>query len=151
MWASAFRVFNIDQQEGFEIEIPDLGDEPTRLKRVEEFIEATGADIRYVAQDSAHFDRNTDQITLPLREQFDDGRAFYGTALHELTHWTGPRLDRVNGKRFGDDAYAVEELIAELGATFLAAHFKVEVDPHIEHVNYLASWLKVLKNSPLKR
>jgi antirestriction protein ArdC len=147
MWASPFYVFNVEQQDGFEVELPELGDEPTRLANVEAFITGTGARIIHSAGDSAFYSRTTDDITLPLREQFDTPAGYYGTALHELTHWAGgsQRLDRAKGARFGDDTYAAEELVAELGGAFLAATFGVEVEPHIEHAAYLGSWLKVLK------
>lgn len=150
MWASPFKVFNIDQQEGYEIEIPDLGDAPARLARVEEFIDGSGAEIRYEAQDQAYFDKKADRITLPLREQFDTIQGFYGTALHELTHWTGAesRLDRTMGRIFGDSTYAAEELVAELGATFIAAKFGIEVEPHQEHTDYLAQWIEMLRSHP---
>ncbi len=150
MWASPFTVFNLAQQEGFDLEIPDLGDEPTRLGKVEEFIGGTGAEFRHAASNKAFFDRGRDQITLPLREQFDTTQAYYGTALHELTHWSGhkDRLDRKVGRMFGDDAYGAEELVAELGATFLAAKFGVEVEPHPEHVAYLGGWIESMKLHP---
>jgi antirestriction protein ArdC len=127
---------------------PDLGTEPERLANVEAFIEATGASITHKLSNEAFFSPVTDSITLPLREQFDTVQGYYGTTLHELTHWAGgaPRLDREKGRIFGDNAYAAEELVAELGATFLAAHFGIEVEPHPEHTNYLASWLKALKS-----
>lgn len=66
--------------------------------------------------------------------------------LHELTQWTGPRLQRDFGKRFGDDAYAAEELVAELGATFLCARLGVSAEPRADHAKYLASWIKILKS-----
>ena len=69
-------------------------------------------------------------------------------ACHELGHWTGakPRLNRQFGKRFGDEEYAFEELIAELASSFLAGHLGF-VDTTLEgHAAYLDSWLKVLKN-----
>ena len=67
---------------------------------------------------------------------------YYATALHELVHWTGhdPRCDRQLRNRFGDDAYAVEELIAELGAAFLCAHCRI--DGELQHASYVASWLQ---------
>lgn len=147
IWASAFTVFNAAQQDGYEYEVPELGDEPERFDHVEEFIVATGAAIRHIAGNRAYYNRLSDDITLPLREQFSTPQGYYGTALHELTHWTGAdtRLDRTKGAIFGDSAYAAEELVAELGATFLAARFGVETDPHPEHVAYLDSWLKALK------
>jgi antirestriction protein ArdC len=73
--------------------------------------------------------------------------AYYSTKLHELTHWTGieSRCNRQFGKRFGDDAYAVEELVAELGATFLCADLGITAAPRADHAPYLDSWLRVLK------
>src|SRR5207247_1488048 len=63
------------------------------------------------------------------------------------THWTANagRCDRQLGKRFGDSAYAAEELIAELGAAFTCAHLGLSTEPRTDHAQYLASWLKVLK------
>lgn len=150
MWASPFTVFNVAQQDGFEFELPDLGSEPERLAHVEEFVASTGAVIRHEPQNRAYYSPATDSITVPLREQFDTAQGYYGTVLHELTHWTGAehRLARKKGRVFGDDAYAGEEFVAELGATFLAARFGVEAEPHIEHANYLGSWLKKVKADP---
>lgn len=150
MWASPFIVFNVAQQDGYELDLPDLGPAPERFDDVEEFMVSTGAAIRWVAQDRAYYSRVSDEITLPLREQFDTPQGYYGTALHELTHWTGAetRLARPKGKVFGDEDYAGEELVAELGATFLAAHFGVETEPHLEHAAYLGSWLTRLKEDP---
>ena len=64
-----------------------------------------------------------------------------------MTHWTGhaDREGRTFGKRFGDDAYAVEELVAEIGATFVCAALGIEQEVRDDHAAYLASWLKILK------
>ena len=151
VWASSFTVFNADQVDGYDAPAPKMPSAaPERLAEVEEFIAATGATIRHLAGDRAYYTPATDIITLPMREQFATAQGYYGTALHELTHWTGAehRLARANGKVFGDDRYAWEELVAELGATFLAAHLGVEVEPHGEHAAYLASWLRVFKDDP---
>lgn len=151
VWASSFTVFNVAQQDGFEVARPaETLTEPERFENVERFIAATGATIKFVAGDRAYHRRDTDEITLPLREQFKTAQGFYGTALHELTHWSaGPdRLERVKGTVFGDENYAKEELVAELGATFLAAKFGVEVDPSEEHAVYIAGWLRAIKDDP---
>ena len=55
------------------------------------------------------------------------------------------RLGRELGKRFGDQAYAAEELIAELGASFLCADLGVTLEPRADHAEYIAVWLKVLR------
>ncbi|MGE4304968.1 MAG: zincin-like metallopeptidase domain-containing protein [Novosphingobium sp.] len=67
--------------------------------------------------------------------------------MHELIHWSGAdhRLARTFGKRFGDDAYAMEELVAELGSAFLCGDLGLSTSPRPDHASYLASWLKVLK------
>jgi len=75
--------------------------------------------------------------------------AYYSTLLHELTHWSGAetRLNRTKGKRFGDDAYAFEELVAELGAAFLCASLGIENEPRIDHAQYIDGWLRVLNSN----
>lgn len=95
-----------------------------------------------------NFRLTKDQICLPNRERFTTPENYYATALHELTHWTGheSRLNRQFGKRFGDDAYAFEELVAELGAAFTVGQLGM-VDATIEaHASYLDSWIKVLQS-----
>ena len=90
---------------------------------------------------------------MPERERFlgtdtsTPTEAYYGTLLHELTHWTGhkSRCEREFGKRFGDEAYAMEELVAELGAAFLCADIGISPQPRPDHAAYVDHWLKVLK------
>jgi antirestriction protein ArdC len=71
----------------------------------------------------------------------------YATLVHELTHRTGAkhRLDREFGKRFGDQAYAAEELVAEIGAAFLCAELRITQETRPDHAQYLAQWLTLLK------
>ncbi len=85
---------------------------------------------------------------MPTFGQFDDPQSYYAVLSHEATHWTGAkeRLNREFAKRFGDEAYAAEELIAELGAAFLCAELSLCNEPRADHAGYIASWLKVLKN-----
>src|SRR5690606_24191291 len=73
--------------------------------------------------------------------------AYWSTLCHETVHWAGAsnRCDRQFGKRFGDNAYAMEELVAELGAAFLCADLGVTLEPRPDHAAYLSSWLAVLK------
>lgn len=93
----------------------------------------------------AFYRKSDDQITLPDRWRFKVAEDFYATGLHELGHWTGheSRLDRTWGKRFGDDAYAFEELVAEMASAFLCAHLGLTGE--LQHENYIAGWLKILK------
>jgi len=74
--------------------------------------------------------------------------ATYATLAHELTHWTKHknRLDRELGrKKWGDEGYAREKLVAELGAAFLCADLELTPEPGADHAAYIQGWLKVLK------
>src|SRR3977135_677354 len=84
---------------------------------------------------------------MPAFESFQDADSYYATLAHECTHWTGgkTRLDRdFGGHRFGSGGYAVEELVAELGAVFLCADLELALEPREDHASYIAAWLKVL-------
>lgn len=152
-----FTVFNIDQVEGADglrINPVDLPNDQAWMDELtaEEVIEASGADIEHKAGDRAFFAPSQDRIVLPLKAQFSSADGYYGTALHELTHWTGheSRLDRQFGKRFGDQAYAFEELVAEMGAAMLCGATGVTSEPREDHAKYLSSWIKHIKDDPKK-
>lgn len=86
-------------------------------------------------------------IQMPAFESFQDADSYYVTLAHESTHWTGSktRLDRdFGGHRFGSEGYAVEELVAELGAAFLCADLELALEPREDNASYIAAWLKVL-------
>ena len=78
-------------------------------------------------------------------EAFKSGATFYATAFHELGHWTGhkSRLDRDLRNRFGEKAYAAEELVAELCSAFLCAEFSL--DGELRHAGYIQTWIGLLK------
>ena len=97
--------------------------------------------------DRAFYQPATDMIRLPARADFINPEAFYSTALHEMTHSTGhaSRLDRDFSGRFGTEAYAFEELIAELGSAFLNAELGILGATLPDHAHYLASWIRILK------
>lgn len=94
----------------------------------------------------AYYSLPDDRIQLPERGHFPDATSYYATALHELVHWTGHpgRLNRNLGRRFGEAAYAIEELVAEMGSAFLCASCYLE--GQLRHANYIGNWLQVLKN-----
>ncbi|ADZ69035.1 ArdC family protein [Polymorphum gilvum] len=153
LMARASWVFNADQVDGYEAPaLPEPKDPVATVAAAERFITATGAIIRHGGT-RAFYRPSDDIIQMPERERFlgtetsTATESYYATLLHELTHWTGDtrRCDRQFGKRFGDDAYAVEELVAELGAAFLCADLGVTLTPRPDHAAYIDSWLKVLK------
>jgi antirestriction protein ArdC len=84
---------------------------------------------------------------MPPFAAFKENVPYYSVLAHEHTHWTGTaaRCNRELSKRFGDNAYAAEELIAELGAAFTCAHLGLSTEPRADHAQYLAHWLNVLK------
>ena len=116
-------------------------------RTAEDFLDTTEAEIRH-GGDRAFWNKKGDYITLPQREQFTSTEHYYATAFHELTHWTGAahRLDRNMTGRFGDRRYAAEELVAELGAHFLAAEFDMEATTTQDTARYLADWVQLLEN-----
>jgi len=82
---------------------------------------------------------------MPRFEAFKSAAHFYSVAFHELGHWTGhkSRLDRDLRHRFGERAYAAEELVAELCAAFLCAEFSLDGD--LRRAGYIQSWIGLLK------
>ena len=142
-----FSVFNVDQVEGLPDDAPNavpLTSTGMPAPPPEQIIDGSGAEIRHQGF-KAFYSPPNDLIYLPGRQTFVDAAAYYSTALHELCHWTGAttRLGRKLGRRFGESAYAMEELIAELGAAFLSAHCRL--DGRLQHASYIASWLEVLQ------
>ena len=152
--AKAFHLFNLDQIENLPASLQAVepmtpGKTFTPCEDADKFLAATGAII--VHQGGKAFYRpSADEIRMPHPEAFTTPENYYATVLHELTHWTGHanRLDRNFSKttRFGDESYAVEELVAELGAAFLAGHFGFVEATVEDHASYMASWIKVLKD-----
>ena len=142
-----YTLFNVDQCEDIGLATPTLDQlpEPERDAQCEAFLKATGADIRHGGSQAFYKRRPLDWIQLPHAKAFKDMGAYYGTAFHELTHWTGAksRCDRDLSTRFGSDAYAAEELVAELGSAFLCQ--RMAVDGTLQHPEYLGNWLAVLK------
>ena len=114
---------------------------------METYIRATGATINH-GGNSAYYRPATDSIQLPDFSAFEDAVAYYGTTLHELTHWSGheKRCDRNIKNQNGTRDYAREELVAELGAAYMCASLGLENTPRPDHASYVASWLEVLKN-----
>ena len=100
--------------------------------------------------DDACFIPSLDEIHMPPPERFVDADHFAGTLAHEHIHWSGgdKRLARTFGKRFGDEAYSAEEIVAELGAAIVGAAIDIPTTHLNDHASYLAHWLKILKADP---
>ena len=131
----SYTVFNVEQIDGLSDHYYTKPANPLplseRIAGADAFVSCTGATIRHGGN-----------------QAFRDAQSYYATALHELTHWTKheKRLNRDFGrKKFGDEGYAREELVAELGAAFLCADLGITPDIREDHAAYLGHWLDVLK------
>jgi antirestriction protein ArdC len=144
-----YTVFNVAQCEN----LPDsiVNSKPMRVRNpdthdalADEFLRSTSADIRE-GHGEAYYVPSHDFISMPAFVAFKGADHFYNVAFHELTHWTGhkSRLDRDLRHRFGERAYAAEELVAELCAAFLCAEFSMDGDQR--HAGYIQSWIGLLK------
>jgi len=150
-YLKSYTVFNVEQIDDLPPQYVSQAPAPASVEirhaQAESFIAATRATVRF-GGDRAYYAPAFDVIQLPPLPAFRDMESYYGTALHELTHWTGhpSRCAReLNGHRFGSEAYAFEELIAELGSAFLCAELGITPEVRDDHAAYLASWLIVLK------
>jgi antirestriction protein ArdC len=147
-FARGYWAFNAAQVDGF---TPPQAPAPRpvaeRIETADTFFDALRADIRH-GGNRAYYRPDTDHIQMPMFEAFPDRLGYYATLAHESTHWTGAenRLNRDLKNRFGTDAYAAEELIAELGAAFLCAGLGLTNEPRPDHAAYISSWLKLLRS-----
>lgn len=147
-----YTVFNVEQIEGLpeiyytvpEVKLTTV----ERIERAEAFFTATRFDIRYRG-DRAFYSCDGDYIQMPVIEAFKDAESFYATLAHESIHATKhpSRLERDFGRKtWGDEGYAREELVAELGSAFLCADLGLTPEVRDDHASYIASWLTALKN-----
>jgi antirestriction protein ArdC len=147
-----YTVFNVEQVEGLPERFYALAEPPKekieRIEHAERFFTNTGAKIEY-GGNRAYYAIEADYVRMPPFETFRDSESHAATVAHELTHWTRhpSRLDRDLGrKRFGDEGYAFEELVAELGSAFLCADLQITPEIREDHAAYIHEWLKVLKD-----
>lgn len=124
-------------------------DEDLRARLRDDVLDAIPAQIVF-GGDRAYYSRAHDRVHLPPPEAFTCPDEFQSTKAHELAHWSGgaSRLNREFGARFGDEAYAFEELVAELAAALLGLHLRTPPQTLGSHASYLASWVKILRARP---
>ena len=149
LFAKGYTVFNIDQVDGCKLPKrfePKLSHNE-RLGQADAFFAGVGVQIRDGGNRAFYQPDTPEAVYLPGFDQFPDPVDYYSVLAHESTHWTShaSRCDRQLGKRFGDDAYAMEELIAELGSAYTMARLELELIPRTDHAEYIHSWLRVLK------
>jgi antirestriction protein ArdC len=145
-FAKGFTVFNVQQCDGLdENKLWHMEPVVAGQTSINALATRIGADVHHGGS-KAYYTPQGDFIGMPTADSFESADAYAATLAHELVHWTGhkSRCDRQFGKRFGDDAYAFEELVAEIGSAFVCAQMGIPLEG-LQHSNYLASWLKVLK------
>lgn len=147
-------VFNATQIDGMPEIIREVifDKEFEAIEAAERILTNSKAIIHHREQGKAFYHPSSDEITLPLKKQFNDEMGYYSTALHELGHWTGhsSRLDRdINNplNTFGSQGYAREELRAEIASYILCSELALDYDPG-NHISYIASWVAALKEKP---
>ncbi len=145
-----YTVFNASQIEGIPAHTHRVHQEWEAHQSAETILQNSGARIIHDQQDRAFYNRLTDDIHLPPRAAFKSAGEYYGTALHELAHFSGAesRLNRETlneSYRFGDPNYAKEELRAELASVFLMAERGIPHNPD-SHAAYIGSWMKSLQD-----
>ena len=141
----SYTVFNAEQVTGWEAPAAPMPKPFNNIFAAEVLALKSGAVIQH-GGDKAYYSPSQDFIAMPHKSQFNSEAGYYATLMHELTHWSGhkSRLNRDLSGRFGNEAYAAEELIAELSAAFLCA--RLGIAGELRHSSYIASWLRVLKN-----
>ncbi len=142
-------VFNAEQIDGIPpLELTGQSFEWEPIEKAENILSASGATIKHDQSNRAFYRPMTDSIHLPPRENFEEPGLYYGTALHELGHWTGhgSRMEREFGP-FGSEKYAREELRAEIASWMLGQDIGIPHNPE-QHAAYVQSWVKVLEEEP---
>lgn len=117
-----------------------------RQAGIDAFFGAIPAEVRH-GGNRAYFSPTFDYIQMPHRRVFRSSDHYASTRGHETVHWSGHanRLARTFGRRFGDDAYAFEELVAEIGAGLLCAELSLPNALHDSHASYVGHWLGILR------
>ena len=144
-----FSVFNADQVDGDVDAAEACSLMPSLLPAADSFFASLDLQIVH-GGDRSFYDLKADRIRLPHVDQFQSAEAYAAVLAHEVVHWSGAgnRLNRQLSVRFGTEAYAAEELIAELGAAFLCARLGMFSEPRPDHAAYISSWLILLRSDP---
>ena len=143
-FARAYTVFNAEQCEG--LDLPALTPNETIIESNE--LADTILALPEIKHGGARacYSPSADRIIMPARQTFENQDFYYSTAFHETVHWTGhpTRLARTFGSRFGDQDYAVEELVAEIGSAFLGSFAAIPFE-EMRHPEYINDWLRIMK------
>lgn len=149
-----YRVFNISQCDGIPKEKLPLKEERINdpILECESIIAGMPHKPRIQHKEHmAYYDIRGDYVNMPEVRTFENSESYYGTLFHELTHSTGheSRLNRkevMSGGGFGSESYALEELTAEIGASYLKSYAGIPIEELDNSAAYIQGWLKRLQN-----
>lgn len=149
-----YRVFNLEQTEGIEWEQDTPLKEFTPIEQAEAIIKGYESipEVKHIKQ-KAYYSHQLDYINMPKKETFNTEQNYYSTLFHELVHSTGheTRLKRdgvIECTFFGSTLYSQEELVAEIGASFLCALTGIQDKTFKNSIAYIQGWLEKLENNP---
>ena len=144
-----YTVFNVDQVEGLDhlrAEQPDTSESIVDYQPAEEAIWATGANIRF-GGGKAFYSPSGDYIQVPPKATFDSLDEYYGTCLHELCHWSEPRLNWSRKEK--ENTYQLGELVAEISSCYACRELGVPASDDLSnHIAYVKGWLQAMRNDP---
>jgi antirestriction protein ArdC len=150
--ARTFTVFAAEQVDGADAIVARRSsargerDTPERIAEADRYLASIGVPI-IEGGNRAYYSPADDTIHVPTVGQFDSASHFHSTISHEACHASGhpDRIARDLTGRFGSDAYAAEELVAELGAAMWCAQMGISAATRADHAAYVASWLGILR------
>lgn len=155
-----YYVFEVAQCEGIERKIPTSREEHEPIKEaeivVDNYFNREACQLVHTMGNKAYYRPGTDEVVMPNMSLFKNVKAYYGTLFHEMTHSTLHK-DRCNrseerfGKNvaFGSKEYSKEELVAEIGSSFILANIGIDSNEVFENSKaYIKSWISKLKNEP---
>jgi antirestriction protein ArdC len=144
-----YTVFNVYQVEGLDhlrAGQPDTSESIIDYQPAEEAIAATGANIRF-GGGKAFYSPSGDYIQVPPKATFESLDEYYGTCLHELCHWSEPRLNWSRKEK--ENTYRLCELVAEISSCYACRELGVPASDDLSnHIAYVKIWLQAMKNDP---
>lgn len=150
-----YNVFHISQVDGVEpLEKPFNDVEPIEEadRIINNYVTREHIDFTECASNKAYYSPLSDCVVVPMKEQYQHINEYYSTTFHELTHSTGhkTRLDRLTSganAAFGSETYSKEELVAEIGSSYIMNILGIETTKTFRNSTaYIQNWLQVLKN-----
>jgi antirestriction protein ArdC len=147
LFARGYWVFNCAQVDGYQPEPTVARSEEERIAHADAFYANLGINTVFGGNE-AYYLPAADRVHVPVFSSFRDVASHYSVIFHEGLHASGAkhRLDRDLSGRFGSEAYAMEEIIADSGAAMILADLSISARPRPDHAAYISSWLKVLRN-----